>query len=96
MSKIVLSGHIVVPKTDLDRVREALPEHITLTLQEQGCIKFEVTQKSSSPNELDVYEEFINKEAFEYHQTRVKESEWGKITLEVKRYYSVTEVDELN
>ncbi|WP_261904688.1 putative quinol monooxygenase [Vibrio fortis] len=89
MSKIILTGHIEVPTSDLDAVLEALPTHMTLTRQEQGCLLFEVTQDPNNPCNFSVYEEFVDQQAFDTHQSRVKTSDWGKITHRVKRHYQI-------
>ncbi|WP_421848019.1 putative quinol monooxygenase [Marinomonas sp.] len=91
MAKITLSGHIEVPREDLDAVLTELPNHIALTHQEEGCITFTMTRDSTNPQRFDVYEEFTDKAAFEKHQTRVKASHWGKVTKNVERFYTVTE-----
>lgn len=91
MVKVTLSGYIEVPKEDLDAVLFELPNHIALTHQETGCITFTVTQDLEKPCRFDVYEEFIDKAAFEKHQARVKASDWGKVTQNVERFYTITE-----
>ena len=78
MSKVILQGFLVVPESDLCAVKEELVNHIKLTLEEPGCIVFEVTQSESNPCQFDVYEEFKDKASFESHQRRVKASCWGK------------------
>ncbi|ETI60743.1 putative quinol monooxygenase [Marinomonas profundimaris] len=90
MSQVILSGHIEVPMEDLYAVLAELPNHITLTQQEAGCITFTVTRDSNNPQRFDVYEEFIDKTAFEKHQARVKASHWGNVTKKVARFYTVT------
>lgn len=91
MSKITLSGHIEVPKKDLNAVLAELPNHIALTHQEAGCNAFTVVRDSNNPQHFDVYEEFTDKAAFEKHQARVKASHWGEITKNVERFYTVAE-----
>ena len=91
MSKVVLSGHIKVPQSDLDEVLAALPLHHSLTHQEPGCLTFQVTQDRHDPQIFHVYEEFVDKQAFDKHQQRVKHSEWGKITCRVERHYQITD-----
>lgn len=89
MNKITLSGHIQVPEKEIEKVREALPEHISKTLNEEGCLVFEVKEKENEMGVFSVYEEFKSKEAFELHQKRVKESEWGAVTRNVTRNYQI-------
>lgn len=89
MSKIVLTGYIEVPTEDLEAVLTALPIHKALTNQEPGCLIFEVTQDQHIPNKFSVYEEFVDQQAFDTHQQRVKSSEWGKITHRVERHYQI-------
>ncbi|PTY35800.1 antibiotic biosynthesis monooxygenase [Saccharospirillum sp. MSK14-1] len=91
MPNIVLKGFIVVPDTDLDVVKNALPEHIELTRQEPGCLVFEVTPHPTDPNRFDVYEVFNSTAAFNAHQQRVQQSHWGQVTGRVERQYEVTE-----
>ena len=89
MSKIVLTGHIEVPTDDLEAVLTALPIHKALTHQEPGCLVFKVTQDPHIPNRFSVYEEFVDQQAFDTHQQRVKSSDWGKITHRVERHYQI-------
>ena len=90
MSKVTLQGHIVVPDSDLTAVEAALPAHIALTRQEAGCLIFEVGQDPTDRRRFRVYEEFVDRAAFELHQQRVKNSPWGQITRNVARYYQVS------
>lgn len=90
MSKVTLSGYIIVADTDLAAVRQALPEHQLLTQAEKGCLVFNVTPSQSHPNRFDVYEEFVDQNAFDLHQARVKASAWGRITVNVARHYQIS------
>ncbi len=89
MSKVTLSGHIIVPEDELEVVKKTLIEHIRLTREEDGCITFNVIQDSVNPNRFDVYEEFTDKVAFKFHQARVKFSHWGEVTTNVERHYEI-------
>ncbi|PXA72896.1 putative quinol monooxygenase [Vibrio sp. 11986-1-5] len=91
MSKVTLKGFILVPESDLELVKNELVNHKRLTLEEAGCITFSVTENSENPLRFDVYEEFTDKAAFEHHQKRVKASNWGKVTVNVERYYEIFE-----
>jgi len=91
MPKIILKGHIIVPEEDLETVKSALLTHIKLTKNEPGNLVFNVTQDESNHNKFDVYEEFINQAAFEFHQKRVKQSNWGLVTYNVERHYEISE-----
>lgn len=95
MPKIILKGHIIVPNEDLEAVKTALLTHIKLTKNESGNLVFKVTQDDSNLNKFHVYEEFINQAAFEFHQKRVKQSKWGKVTSNVERHYEIFEVNEV-
>lgn len=90
MSKIVLQGYIIVPDADLVKVKVELEVHKKLTRQEPGCLSFEVTQDNTDKQRFTVYEEFINQKAFDYHQARVKNSTWGKVTKNVQRHYQIS------
>lgn len=87
---LILKGFIIVPPNDLALVKDELDNHIQLTRSETGCLIFQVTQDPLNPCRFDVYEEFVDKVAFQAHQARVKSSRWGKITVNVERHYTVT------
>ena len=89
MSKIILEGHIMVSDADLPAVKAELPIHI----QEEGCLRFDVTQSPGTGNVFFVSEVFIDQAAFEAHQRRVRLSDWGRVASNVERHYQVTEAD---
>ena len=89
MSKVTLEGYILVSDDDIEMVMQELPNHIELTRQELGCVLFEVERDESNKNRFNVKEEFLTSEAFRYHQQRVAESKWGKVSKNVKRHYQV-------
>lgn len=91
MPKVILKGHIIVPNEDLEVIKTALLIHIKLTQCEPGNLIFRVDQDESNLNKFDVYEEFINQAAFEFHQKRVKQSDWGNVTKNVERHYQILE-----
>ena len=93
MSKIILSGYIIVPENDLEMVRKKLPEHIKNTQQEQGCLAFKIEEDPENPCKYLVYEEFRNKAAFEFHQARAQDSAWGQASSNVKRHFKIYEND---
>ena len=90
LSKVVLQGFIIVPASDLEKVKSALITHKRLTLKEAGCLIFTVTQDEVNPNKFSVYEEFVNKTAFNHHQARVKSSYWSEVTQSVERHYQIS------
>ncbi len=87
MGKVILQGYIIVPDNDLAVVTRELVEHIQLTRSEHGCLFFSVTVAEKNKNKFDVYEEFVDQEAFDKHQSRVKKSTWGRVTKAVERHY---------
>ena len=80
-------------ETDLEAVISALP-HTKLTLEELGCNRFKVVQRRTNPYIFDVDEEFINVEAFESHQLRIKGTEWERVTKNVDRHYKISKEGE--
>jgi quinol monooxygenase YgiN len=68
----------------------ALPDHIRLTRDEPGCLSFEVTP-SADPLIWQVEERFADRAAFDAHQARVVQSDWGAQTKGITRDYTVTE-----
>ena len=93
MTEVTLTGHIVVPESDLAAVEAALPEHIELTLQEPGCIEFSVVRDTESPRIFHVSERFVSSESFLLHQDRAKRSAWGEVSANVERHYTTTGLD---
>lgn len=94
MAKVVLKGHIIISKTNRQVILDELKKHIDLTRQESGCLIFQITQDNSDVDkfwvDVDkfwVYEEFVNKEAFDFHQARVRLSAWGVVSADVERHY---------
>ncbi|MFV1874044.1 MAG: putative quinol monooxygenase [Oleiphilus sp.] len=92
MAKLSLKGFIIVSKNDLENVLNELPNHINLTRKEAGCLIFDVKQDEDDIYKFHVYEEFKNKESFEFHQSRVSNSSWGKITKNAERNYEISAV----
>ncbi|GAB3487689.1 putative quinol monooxygenase [Marinomonas epiphytica] len=92
MEKVVLEGYIKVPEKALRDILAALPSHIKQTKLEPGCLTFEVTQRHSEPCYFDVYETFVDEQAFEHHQARVKASSWGEVSKNAERHYQIKKV----
>ena len=90
MAKVTLKGYILVPEKDLQAVRREL-NHRCLTLEESGCISFTVTESVENPLRFDVFEEFVDLQAFDFHQARVRASRWAQVTVDVTRHYEVSE-----
>ena len=90
LSKVILQGFIVVPDAELEIIKNELVIHKKLTLEEAGCLIFTVTPDEINANKFSVYEEFINQDAFDSHQSRVQSSNWGKVTKNVERHYQIS------
>lgn len=93
MNKVILEGTIMVPNDDLEAVLQELPIHIEKTLNEEGCAIFKVTQYEKDQTIFHVYEEFLSQEDFDFHQERVRNSHWGKITKNITRDYKITKAN---
>ena len=90
MSKVILQGFIIVADDELVSIKNALVIHEELTLAEKGCLIFSVTPDETDVNKFNVYEEFVNQAAFDKHQSRVKCSNWGKVSKNVVRHYQIS------
>ena len=88
---MILKGYMIIPAQYLLAVQDELGNRIELNRQEPGCIVFEVNQDSKNPSRFNVYEEFIDHSAIEYHQYRTKNSKWVRIALNPERYYVIIE-----
>ncbi len=86
---VYLDGHIDVPSDRLEAVMAALPQHIALTRAEPGCLKFEVTVSERVAGRLDVSEIFVDQTAFDAHQTRMRASDWFKVTEGIQRHFTI-------
>lgn len=86
---VILSGYLDVPDADLPTVAAHLPEHIRLSLAEDGCISFNVRVDPEDPNRYLVDEEFASQASFDAHQARVKASDWGQATAHLNRAYTI-------
>jgi quinol monooxygenase YgiN len=83
-----LDGYLDVPDSRLEAVRLALPEHLSLTRAEIGCISFEVTESQAIAGRFLVSEAFVDRAALDAHQRRTNASQWFKITEGIPRHYS--------
>lgn len=90
MSKLILKGYILIPEADLKVVVKEIEVHTALTRQEMGCLTFGISEDMNNPNKFGVYEEFASESAFDKHQKRVKESNWGNVSNRVERHYQTT------
>ncbi|PMG75901.1 hypothetical protein BCU84_14300 [Shewanella sp. 10N.286.51.B7] len=93
MSRVKLTGYIQFPHNttanELADVRFELVNHTQLTLNEEGCISFSVTQSTVNDLRFDVNEEFVDKAAFEFHQQRVQQSNWFTVSQTATRHYTI-------
>ncbi len=87
---VTLTGYLEVAEADRAIVEAHLPEHITLTRAEAGCISFDVQPDPANPERYLVNERFRDRAAFDAHQARVKASEWGKATAHLARSYVIS------
>lgn len=89
MSAIELSGRLTCANGDeADIVRQHLPQHIELTRAEPGCLRFDV-EPTANPLIWTVRERFVDQAAFDAHQSRVRASDWGRVTSGIARDYVV-------
>lgn len=75
---------------DLTAVQTYLPEHSRLSRAEPGCIRFEV-QQSTDPLIWTLDETFVDRPAFEAHQTRTRASVWWNMTQHLARDFDRVE-----
>lgn len=85
-----LKGFIIIPPEELELIEKELAIHADLSRKEPGCITFQATKSETNPQQYNIYEEFIDQPAFDFHQDRVKNSRWGAVSKSVKRYYEMS------
>jgi len=92
MARVTLTGFLICRSLEeADRAAALLPEHIRLTRAEPGCLVFEVVRSMSDPIRFAVREVFVDRAAFDAHQARVADSDWGRATRGIGRDYVLTE-----
>jgi len=89
LSKVILQGYVIVADADLADVKRGLVSHVKLTRQEEGCLVFDVYQDTENMNRFNVYEEFTSQKAFELHQQRLSNTEWGKVSTKLEKHYKM-------
>ena len=62
-------------------------ENVQENVQEK--VQENVNEDVNEAGRFDVYEEFVSEQAFEFHQNRVKDSDWGVVSKNVTRFYVV-------
>ena len=77
---------------DVELVRRHLPEHLRLTREEPGCISFEVSE-TDDPLIWRVEELFADRAAFDFHQQRMRASEWFMAPSALPRDYEITTLE---
>ena len=88
---IRLSGSLICTTHAQARaVMMSLPDHLRLTRAEPGCLSFDVVE-TDDPMIWQVDEAFIDRAAFEAHQTRAAASDWGRQTADITRDYVISE-----
>lgn len=91
MGAVKLHGRLVCEdEQQAAIIRHHLPRHVELTRAEAGCLYFEVEQ-TDDPLIWNVLEKFVDRNAFEFHQARVRTSEWGQATAGILREYEIIE-----
>ncbi|MGO1560911.1 Arginase/agmatinase/formimionoglutamate hydrolase [Actinomycetales bacterium JB111] len=90
MTAVELNGRLMCRDRDEAAiVLRHLPTHIRLSRAEAGCLRFDV-EPTDDPLVWTVSERFVDREAFDAHQARVRASDWGQATSAIAREYAVT------
>ena len=91
--EIRLVGRLICEDAaEAELVRRLLPDHIRLTREEDGCLQFDVEELPGTTI-WEVRERFDGKPAFERHQERTRDSEWGRRTGHLRREFEIDEVE---
>ena len=76
---------------EAETVRRLLPDHIRLSRAEAGCLTFNV-EATDDPLVWRLDEIFVDRKAFEAHQTRTQASQWFNATATLIRDFEVGEI----
>jgi len=90
MTKVTVTGTLTVDESELTEIRSALNVHMELTRAEPGCIVFEVVDDPEQIGRFNVYEEFVDRNAFEKHQARTNDSDWAIASRNVERSFEIS------
>ena len=74
----------------MEDIQAVLPAHIALTHAEPGCLSFDVSPCPDVNGRFLVSETFVDQQAFDAHQARMKASDWAKVSEGIPRDYSIT------
>ncbi len=85
---VALTGTIVIPQDIQDDLLPLLAQHKTLTRQEPGCLKFEVTQDVDDETLFHVDELFADEAAFAHHQSAGAARPWGAASKDLTRDFT--------
>jgi len=83
-----LRGAIHVPLDKLDAMKQHLDLHTQLSRAEDGCLKFIVAPDPDTAGRFAVHEIFEDQTAFDAHQARVRDSDWGVFSAGFLRVYT--------
>jgi putative acetyltransferase len=75
---------------EADIVRTHLPEHIRLSQAEPGCLSFDV-RATDDPMVWRLDESFVDRAAFDAHQSRTRASAWFQATAGLARDFQISE-----
>lgn len=82
---IALNGRLICEDApQMMAALSLLPDHMALSRQEPGCLRFDVWQ-DEDPMVWNLTELFADQEALEHHQARMAESEWGQGSTDLRR-----------
>ncbi|MDZ4095161.1 MAG: antibiotic biosynthesis monooxygenase [Paracoccaceae bacterium] len=91
MPRITLTGSLTcTTPAEAETVAQYLPDHISLSRAEPGCLMFSVTQ-TTDPLIWQVDESFATRDAFDAHQARTRASAWFRATAHIARAFQITE-----
>lgn len=65
---ITVIAHYRVDPADAEKVRELLARHSAASQQEPGCLRFSAHQDSDEPGRFALYEQYVDRDAFDAHR----------------------------
>ena len=84
-----LTGAIRCAPEEVEGLRAALPDHVSLSRAEPGCLAFDI-RATADPCVYEVSEGLRDEAAFEAHQARARTSAWWRITGHMPRAFEIT------
>jgi quinol monooxygenase YgiN len=96
MSQLTIVAHIVAQAEKVEQLKSVLHDLITPTLQEEGCITYDLHQDDDNPEHFMFYEIWASRELWQQHMSSEHISALSKVTEELIESVTLHEMTRLS